>query len=59
MGSISSLVCAVTAGMIAFASYTQSKKCKADGKENEARLWMLVSIVAGAFAVVNLAATIA
>ncbi len=59
MESISTLVCAVTVGVIAFGFYTQSKKCKDDGKENEARLWMLVSIIVGAFAVVSLAALVA
>jgi hypothetical protein len=54
-----SLFCTGIFGILAFAAYTQSKKVKEAGDANRARLWMIVSIVAGAFATVGLAAALA
>jgi len=53
-----SIICTGVFAIIAFATYTQSKKGKASGDDNKARLWMIVSIVAGAFAAVGLVAAI-
>ena len=52
------LVCGAIFGIIAFVTYTQSRKCKYADEINKARIWMIASIIAGAIAVVNLAATI-
>ena len=54
-----SLFCTGVFGIIAFVAYTQSKKVKEAGDANRARLWMIASLVAGAFAVVGLVAAIA
>jgi len=53
-----SIFCTGVFGIIAFVAYTQSKKVKESGDDNKARLWMIVSLVAGAFAVVGLVAAI-
>ena len=45
-------------GIIAFVAYTQSQKVKGAGDANRASLWMIASIVAGAFAVVGLVSAI-
>ena len=54
-----SLVCGAVMGIIAFACYTQSRKSKEANEDNKARIWMIASIIAGAFAVASIAAAIA
>jgi hypothetical protein len=54
-----SLVCAGVMGIVAFAAYTQSRKHKKANEDNKARIWMIASVIAGAIAVVSIAAAIA
>ena len=48
------LVCGALFGIIAFATYTQSRKSKAANEINKARIWMIVSILAGVITVLSI-----
>jgi hypothetical protein len=52
-------ICGAAMVLVAFASFTQSRKSKAAGDDNKARLWMIGSIIAGVIAVVSIAGAIA
>jgi hypothetical protein len=45
--------------LVAFGCFTQSRKSKAAGDDNRARLWMIGSITTGVIAVVSVAGAIA
>ena len=47
-------ICGAIFGIIAFVTYTQSKKRRNAGEINKARIWMIASIMAGAIAVLNI-----
>jgi hypothetical protein len=55
---MSSLVCGAVLGIIAYACYTQSRKSREINEDSKARIWMIASVVTGAFAAVSIAAAI-
>jgi hypothetical protein len=52
------LICAAILLVIAFVSYTRWQKEKASGEKNRERIWMIVSILAGAGAVIQILAVL-
>jgi hypothetical protein len=51
-------VCGALFAIIAYVTYTQSKKSKKANEVNQARIWFIVSILAGVLAVISIAAAI-
>lgn len=54
-----SLICTAVLIPVAYAAYKKSKKSKEEGKGKEAIVWMVVSVLAGAFAVAQILALFA
>jgi multisubunit Na+/H+ antiporter MnhB subunit len=51
---MTNIIPAIVMGLIAFASYNQSKKSKAANENSKANIWMLVSLGSGVIAVISI-----